>query len=601
MDKAEAPRRSTSLETTGVETQEMDRNLRYRFPRLALVPVLLALSGGTATNVNAQAAERFKVLVPRFTSQTDRSNFGKDVANEFVKLLRDFATHRPVDNGNVKDALKEYDLKEEQLGENGCLFARQLALQIDVNLVMCGTYTGEKDNYTVQVNVIAPAESETYALPPFQAVKPKDGAQTLATEFEAWIEGLKVASFCSDYVDSQQWSDALRTCSQAVEVSPSKGTIYLLSYAKWQSGDLEGAYAGFKNILEIEALHQESIKALGILATEMGNPDEGMQYFRDYMSLNPGDWRVRLAVATDAAKADQYEAALGIVEDGITGEDANNIDLLQAAGVYAMNAANQKVSAAGGTVEPEAGGLFETALAHLDKVYQEKGAEMDVGLVRNIVQANRLLERNADAIAFAAQVTAEPAYADDPGLWSAYADALNKAGQMDEAFAALDKAESIDPDYAVYARRASWMLDAGDVAGAVPAMRKGVERGELSDQQADVLAQKIAVTAFNEKAKVKQHQAALNDYEVAEEFASSDAAKQLVAFFKGYSIYEIAVEREKPETLQTAQATLPMFQRVVRLMNEAAGNSQVAASRQQILDAANQYIEIQQAIIKRGR
>lgn len=580
----------------------MDRNLSYRFPRLAIVPVLLALMGGTAANATAQT-QRFKVLVPHFTSQTDRSNFGKDLAKEFVKLLQDFASHRPVDNGDVKDALREYDLKEEQLGENGCLFGRQLALQIDVNLVMCGTYTGEKDNYTVLVNVIAPAESETYELEPFHAVKPKDAAQTLATEFEGWIEGLKVASFCADYVDSQQWNDALRTCSQAVEVSPSKGTIYLLSYAKWQSGDLEGAYTGFKRILEIEALHQESIKALGILATEMGNPDEGMQYFRDYMSLNPGDYLVRLAVASDAAKADQYEAALGIVEDGLTGEDAANIDLLQAAGVYAMNAANQKVSGAAGTVEPDATLLFEKALAHLATVYEERGSEMDVGLVRNIVQANRLLERNDDAITFAASATAEPAYAEDAGLWSAYADALSKAERMDEAFAALDKTESIDPDYAVYARRASWMLDAGDVEGAVPALRRGIERGELSEQQADVLAQKIAVNAFQQKAQgAGQHQAAIQDYDVAAEFANSPLATSYIAFFKAFSVFRIAEEREKPETLQTAQATLPMFRQVVTLMNSAeALPANLRRNRQEIISAANQYIAIQEAIIKRGR
>ena len=36
-------------------------------------------------------------------------------------------------------------------------------------------------------------------------------------------------------------------------------------------------------------------------------------------------------------------------------------------------------------------------------------------------------------------------------------------------------------------------------------------------------------------------------------------------------------------------------------MNAAAGNPQVDASRKEIINAATQYVDIQQAIIKRGR
>jgi tetratricopeptide (TPR) repeat protein len=227
---------------------------------------------------------------------------------------------------------------------------------------------------------------------------------------------------------------------------------------------------------------------------------------------------------------------------------------------------------------------------------------MDVALVRNIVQANRLIERNDAAIGFAEKATKEAAFASDAGLWSAFADALNKAGRQDEAFAALDKAQSIDANYAVNARRASWKLDAGDVAGAEPAIRAGVQKGEITAQQADALAQKIAVTAFQKKGQTGQHQAALRDYAVAEEFASSPLGKAYIAFFKGYSVLQIAVEREKPENLATAQATLPMFKEVLALMSAAAGvPANLQANRQEMIDAANQYVAIQEAIIKRGR
>lgn len=579
----------------------MDRTMRNRLPRLAIAPALLATFGIAPTHATAQVSERFQVLVPAFTSASNaNAKFGKDVAKEAIKLLDEFATHRSVDAKVVRDALRKYGVKEEELGDQDCLKARQLALQLNVNLVMCGKVEGSRDNYTISTLIIAPAESETYTLETFRATDPKVAAQTIAKEFEGWVQGLQVATYCRDYIDSQNWTSALENCTKAAEATPSRGTIYLRSYAQWQSGDRENAYAGFKKVLEIDPQHQESIKALGILATELGRAEEGMQFFREYINLNPGDRLVRLTVASDAAKANQYEAALGIVEDGLTGEDASNIDLLQAAGVYAMNAANQKISAAGGTATPEALALFGKSLTHLDKVYQAKASEMDVSLIRNMVQAYRLMERNDDAIAFAVRVTSEPAYANDAGLWSVYADVLNRAGRQPEAFAALDKAESIDANYAVNARRASWKLDAGDIPGALPAIRAGIQKNEITPQQADVLAQKIAVAGFA-KARAGQHQDALRDYEVANEFANSPTAKSLIAYMKGYSIYTIALEREKPENLASAQATLPMFQQVLQLMNAAAGNAQVDVSRREIITAANTYIEIQQAIIKRGR
>jgi len=579
----------------------MDRTQSYWLPRLAIAPALLVTLGFLSARAHGQATDRFAVLVPAFTSQTDaKSKFGKDLAKEVGKLINEFPTHRQLDGGVLKDALKKYGVKEEELGLQGCIKGRQLAIQITVNLVMCGTFEGTRDNYTVKTQIIAPAENETYDLKAFMADDPKVAAQQIAQEFQGWIEGLQTAQYCADYVESQNWPSAIENCTKAVDASPSKGRIYMLSYAQWQSGDRESAYDGFKRVLTMDEQHLETIKALGILATEMGRPEEGMDYFRRYVDLNPGDRLVRLTVASDAAKAGNYGAALGIIEDGLTGDDANNIDLLRAAGVYAMNAANQKIAQNNGTMTPEAQPLFNKSLEHLDKVYDQEGAEMDVSLIRNIIQANRLMDNDSAAIAFAETVVSEPTYASDPGLWSVYADALSNADRRADAFRALDKVAELDPNYAINARRASWMLDAGDVEGAVPAIRAGLEKSEITSEQADVLAQKIAVAAF-EKAKANQFQAAIRNCDIANEFASSTNAKTLIAYVKGFSIYSIAVEREKPETLATAQATLPMFQQALKLMNDAAGNTQVDASRRQIIAAATQYIDIQQAIIKRGR
>ena len=581
----------------------MERTQRYWLSRLAIAPALLVTIGFTSSHAHGQSSERFAVLVPAFTSQSDaKSKFGKDLAKEVGKLINELPRYRQLDNEALKEALKKYGVKEEELSEQQCIKARQLAIRINVNLVMCGTFEGTKDNYTVKTQIIAPAESETYDLKPIQAGDPKVAAQQIAEEFQGWIQGLLVASYCAQYVDSQNWPSAIENCTKAVEVAPSKGSIYMLSYAEWKNGDTQSAYNGFKKVVELDPQHQEATKMLGILASELGNTDEAMQYFRDYMSLNPGDRLVRLTVASDAAKANQYQAALEIIEDGLTGDDANNIDLLQAAGVYAMNAANQKISEAGGSMTPDAAPLFEKSLEYLDKVYAEKGAKMDVSLVRNIIQANRLIGRDEAAIAFGEKVLQDPAFSGDAGLWSVYANALNNADRKDDALKALDKVAEIDPSYAINARRASWMLDAGNVAGAVPAIRAGLQNNEISPDQANVLAQKIAVAALD-KTKAGQFQAAIRDCDTANEFASSQGAKSLVAYVKGYSIYKIAEAEEKPETLASANSTLPKFKQVIDLMNAAslAKNPQLTAGIKSLVENATQYVDIQQAIIKRGR
>jgi hypothetical protein len=62
------------------------------------------------------------------------------------------------------------------------------------------------------------------------------------------------------------------------------------------------------------------------------------------------------------------------------------------------------------------------------------------------------------------------------------------------------------------------------------------------------------------------------------------------------------VKDQEPQTLGTAQATLPRFNEAVGLLQQAGGYPEsVGVNLQQLLDNAQTYIEIQDAIIKRGR
>jgi tetratricopeptide (TPR) repeat protein len=589
----------------------MHRTLRNRRKIRVLSPALaVVLAFAFAVPAYAQTG-RFAVLVPAFRpSDGAKENFGKDVAKEVNKLLEQFPTHTPVDSKKLKDALKQYGLKEDALTERDCVPGIQLAIQIDIQLVMCGTYEGADGSYTVHNKIIAAAEQNTYEMKPFAASDPKQAAQTIMQEFQGFLDGLKVEVYCSDYTSNQDWPSAIEQCRKAIDLNPnSRGAAYNLGSALRATGDTAGARTMFKKVLDADPLNQDALLSLGVLEAQSGNTEAAMGYFREYLNLDPNNVDVRITVATQAAQEGGNEAALQIIEDGLANATPENkIKLMEYAGAFAMNAALKQMEASGDMTQiGPARPIVEKGLDYLNQVYQTRKDSMDVTGMRNMLTAYRLLDRTDDAIAFGKQATQH--YPQDAALWSTYADALNKAGQMQEALAALDRIAQIDPNYTpLYARKASWLIDADNLQGAVDAIKKGQQSGEINDQNADVLAQKIAVGGFK-KAQAGQLSAATPYYDAAAQVAIQESTKGMLSFFRGYSLYQQAVEKEKPETLATAKATLPLFQQAQQLMAAASAYTKAVQatqpnleqSRNQILGAIQQYIDIQEALIKRGK
>lgn len=576
---------------------DFDRRALVRLPIIAVTFLGFAMIPAAA-----QSNTRFAVLVPAFENATGgRPNFGKDAASEVVKLLDNMGTHRPVDRTVLRDALRKYQLKEEDIGKQECIPARQLATHIDVQLVMCGTFTEKgRDAYEIAVRVISPAASEEYELPVIQAANPREAAQQVYDGFQRFVQGLSFAAYCGQYSESSNWDSAIENCNKAIEFNPrSRGALYGLAYARWKTGDLQAAHDGFSKVLEIDQLHQDAMLALGLVASEMGRKDEGLSWFHKYLELNPGNVAVRLTVATEAAKAGNSEAALAILEEGMKpGEQ--DISLFEYAGLFAMNAAAQKSDGSGSMAESRP--FLEKALKYLEPVLQTKGRGADPNVSLNILQAHRLMDNAAQAVRFGAQ--AVQAYPDNPQIWSAYADALNAAGRSADALAALDRVARIDPNAQVNARRAAWQIEGGNIPGAIAAARIALEKGELSDEQVDVIAQKIIAAGF-ELHKQKQYQPAIQFYESAEQFARQDRTKGMKAFFHAYALYVPAAERANQQTLEVARATLPVFRNVMQMLQTARPYCDASPANQkncsEIAASTTAQIEIQDLIIKRGR
>jgi len=580
-----------------------------RSSSLLLLTVLAAASGvAIAAPVHAQQGERYGVLVPIFANSAGgKGNFGKDIAKEFRKLLEDFPTHKPVADNDVRDKLKEFGLKEEALSDagNDCVNAQQLTAHVHARLVLCGHWEEvAKDMYKVSAKVVAPG-GESYTMTDFQTEDAKQAAQQLLSQFDVYMAGLRDAVYCQEKVTAEVWSEAVTKCTDALKANPqSKSAAYNLGSAYWRSGDRDKAAEMFKKVLDLDPTYDDAIKALGIIAAEQGRTDDATRYFHEYLTFNPGDVAVRLSIATEAAQAGGYDAALKIVEDGMDQTEGDDLVALKAfAGAVSMNAALKAMNASENPSEVgDARPVVEKGLGYLEDVYAAKGAEMDVTSLRNMFTAYRLLDQDAKAVELGRMAVEH--HPDDASIWSNYADALNHAGSTAEALAALDKVAAIDPQYAnLYLRKALWQLATNNFEGTVVAAQEGLQKNAIAPEQVDQIAQQITNAGY-QKARAGDYAGALPYYDTAEKVAQTPETKAMIAFFRGYSVYQIAVDREKPENVATARATLPQFKRAIALMEAAAAYTKgkpLEKNRQEIIDGATQLIEIQELIIKKGR
>ena len=577
---------------------------RTTFPRRVAIALALILVPGAvltdAAQAQQQSGDRMQILVPAMLNKAGgKNNFGQKVADEVEKRVEQMLTHQPVEMKDLKDAFKKYGIKEEDLTD--CVKSMQLAGLTGIELVMCGEYQEGPGGATVSAKIVSPAANSSFDIAPFQASDPKQAAEQIMSQFQTYVQQLQLAVYCNDYLASSQWENALENCEKAIAINPkSEPAWYGKGSALKELGRKEDAIAAFKQVLEISALNQDAILNLAILSTELGLKDEGSKYFHEYLQLNPDSREVRLKIATDMANAGDPEGALKIVEEGI-GPDGGDITIKEYVGHMAMNAANAKLQNAGANGnEAEARALMQKALTYYEPVFAEKGNAVEARVVLNMLTAYRKLEQKDKAVAFGRQAT--QAHPDDAQILVAYADALNEAGNRPEAIAALDRARTLDPQAAINARKALWSIQSGDLASARIALRAAVQSNEIDDNLRDNLARQIAAAGFNDKSKVGQHQAALEYYEVAEEFATTPQSKGMIAFFRGYAIYQMAdAAAQKGTTLAIANATLPQFRRVIPLMEQASAWGQQDAVRRQIIQGANDWIAVQEAIIKRGR
>jgi len=482
-----------------------------------------------------------------------------------------------------------------------CMRAVQLAPLIDAQVVFCGGYTQEGTNYVVEARYISQGGEEFIVDP--VTVPEKDGHKQAAEYFH---QALQVqndqntsALFCAQYASSQQWDNAMEQCDRSIALNPNAtGSRFTRAQVLRNMEREEEALEEFLRVIELDPLNEAALQAAGFISGTLGNNEDARAYYGRYLELNPANASVRMNIAYELAQAGDPLGAMQFIEVGLE-IDPEDTDQLKQHGGFAF-AAGAEAALGFEDLPPEAVELYQKALTSFTTVYDLEGAEMDVRYLQNMVAANINLGEYQAAVDLSERVL--ETHASEPSLWSYYADALQRTGDVDGAITALGRIVGLDPEYPnVGARQGKWLLDEGRVEEAVPILQAAVARGE---QTADAACGFVFFHGYSEGIQPENWSYAGEVLQLAKEFEVTDDMRQQVDFWLGYAVLKAAIVRQEPQTKETAQATLPRFQEALRLMQSSGGyavKEDLDGTRQSLIGNINTYIEIQEAIIKRGR
>ena len=579
-----------------------------RRPLGALFTVLsvLTISGSTVLQAQQTVSSRYRVLIPDFQPiNGEDDDFGKDLAEELRDRIDEMLTHSAVEEDDIDDALDQFDYDMEDLT---CLLARQLAQQVNYQVVLCARYTGTEEAWQIQnIRFVESSTGEVFDVDPIMSAKgmEAEAAAQIVLSFELFVEQTRVAIFCGDYAASQQWESSLENCDRAIELNPNaNASRYTRASVLRQLDRFPESLEEVDRLLERDPYHENALSLGGYLAINLEEAERARGYYNRYLELDPSNAIVRMRVAYDLAQEGDPIGGMAIIETGVE-VDPDNLDFYEQLGNFAFTGAEQVRRAAieeaggGDGVTPEVRELYGKAIAAYERVFLDKGAEMLVSQLRNVAAAHVQLENYADAIEFAER--AIDSHPEEASLRAIYAEALKNSEQTDEAITALAAIEAIDPDWPnLYLRLGSWLIEVQRVEEAVPVLQKAVANGSSPDQAGTMIFNHAYVSYVQ---PTEKNWPRFNDLILlSKDFEVSQNLREQFEFYHAYSVFNHAIALQGEETPETATRTLPMFVQAVGLFQAGKGHADRTAGLefQQYMDNAAVYIEIQEAIIERA-
>lgn len=577
-------------------------------PRLVTLTAVAAVMAATALGAAQARAQqnvssRFRVLVPDFRNVAGGDKkFGQKLADELRTLISDLNTHVAVSESDIKKDLKRFGLKMEDLD---CVRARQLAQQGNYQVVLCAEYSGDKSAYTVSgIQFIAVENGEAFGVPPIQSADKQQEAtaRKIVEDFALFVEQSRRAQFCGDYAASQQWESAMENCDIALELNPGAISVrYVRASVLRQLGRFDEALEEVTRILDESPFHENALLLGGYLAVQLDQKERARAYYRDYLELDPTNATVRMNVAFGLAQEGDPQGGMELIEEGIQ-LDSGNIDFYQQYGNFAFAAAEEirRGMDPEADLGPEVVELYHKAISAYERVFAEKGEEALVSQVRNVGAAYLQLDEVGEAVAFLQG--ALQTHGGEASLWAVYADALQKSGRIDDALAALGSLEEIDPNWpSLHLRMASWLIASGRFEDAVPVLTKAVAHGSSPDDAAQMIFAS-AHSRYVAPAQ-KNYPRFVELVQLAKGFDVGQTKRQELDFWHAFGLYNRGIAIQGPETVASANRSLPVFQEALRLFrrSKAYADRQPQIDYDTFVSATSTYIDIQEALIKRGR
>ena len=587
---------------------------RLNLGPLALAAGFAVATALTASDVAAQdASGRYRVLIPDlFAMAGADDDFGKDTAKKLREFMNRLATHQPIDKDELEDQLDRFNTKMNELN---CTTTRQLGAQINAQVALCAEYTEiGNDMVRVEAEFWDLGSSSSFKLEPFEMDKDDDeeAARRILDEFDAYSQAVRIRGICFTYAQERAWDDALRTCDQALEMNPDDlglrkqkaRVLFEMSKSgpednpEFDPATLERAYEEIVTVIEQDPLDDDALSLAGYIATQLGMRERGREHYSTYLELNPGDVAVRRNIAYEMARAGDPEGAMLFIEQGLEVQD--DADLRLDYGNYAFALAAKRAQESGteqsaGAVPPEVAEIYRDAVGAYMAAFQVKGEEMPVPALRNAINAYIQIGEVEEALDVAEEIL--EVKSGEAGIWWAYGQALQRAGRTDEALDALARVAEINPAYPdLYAIQGRWLLDQGRLDDALAKLQQAVERG----REPDWVARLVFADAHRIGTRDGNLNLAIRYLGAAKEFEVTDAQRQEFDFWHAYFLLQQAREEEKPQTVETARATLPKFQQARDLFEASRPYAQQRPNLKldNLIQATVQYIDREQYIIE---
>lgn len=114
----------------------------------------------------------------------------------------------------------------------------------------------------------------------------------------------------------------------------------------------------------------------------------------------------------------------------------------------------------------------------------------------------------------------------------------------------------------------------------------------------------IFAEGYQEGVQAQDWPRAIQAFRTGKGLGGSAAEQEKLDFWLAYSLFQNVRSAQEPQTVKSARAALPHFQEVLTLLEASrayARANDLEQNLEQIAAATRTYIEIQEAIIRRGR